>query len=109
MIKQIEFNLSASQSFKEIGQDEVWKNEGALWKEVALSALEELCLHFSEITSDLFQKSFELKPHHPNAYGALMRQAGRNGWIAKTGRYIPSERIEAHGRMIPIWKSLINK
>ena len=44
-------------------------------------------------------------PREPRALGSVLREAGRRGWIARTDRVRPSERVVNHGRPVRIWRS----
>ena len=44
-------------------------------------------------------------PGSGNAVGALFKQCAREGWITPTGRYRKARRPEAHGRILPVWRS----
>jgi len=37
--------------------------------------------------------------------GAVMRVAAKNGWIEKTGTYLPGDRVVAHRRPMLVWRS----
>lgn len=39
----------------------------------------------------------------PSALGAVLRQLGRKGWIARTGEYVPSPQPQQRGRPIAVW------
>ncbi len=45
------------------------------------------------------------QPSHPNAYGAVVKRAYREGIIERTGRWVKSKRPAAHGRQIPEWRA----
>ena len=42
-------------------------------------------------------------PHHHNAYGALVSQAVRRGYLKKTGRYAQMKTKKSHARETPVY------
>ena len=44
-------------------------------------------------------------PHHPNAIGALVRKAKRDGIMHATGEFVPSSRPNQRATMIPVYKA----
>lgn len=73
------------------------------WKDEALAAVMHLAATRAEFTTDdvwaLVQLSGE-HTHEPRAMGAVMRQAARDGAIAKTDRVVNS------ARPVTVWRSL---
>lgn len=47
------------------------------------------------------------EPGQPNAWGALVNALKEEGHIRKTGRYYPSARPEANGRIIWEWEVIL--
>ena len=43
-------------------------------------------------------------PHHHNAYGALIMNAVRRGYIVPTGRYLKMRTPKSHGRKTPEYR-----
>lgn len=57
---------------------------------------------------DQFLTTFNLKPSHPNAFGAPWHKAKRNGIIAHSGRVLPCT-VDAgkNAHQYPVYTSLI--
>jgi len=129
MTEQLTFNLLASrlsanlqragvESFpapasgperKEAGIEQVLENERIMWR-VEIARLIRLTADNHEFfTSDdihgLAEECGLREPHHPNAWGAAFNSAARDGIITPSGRFVPSERPDAHARMVGVWKS----
>jgi hypothetical protein len=84
----------------------VIENAGHDWKAKALTLIatmqkgtlatgEDLRLAISEKVGD---------PHHHNAYGALIMNAVRKGFIAPTGRYVRMKTPKSHARATPLYR-----
>lgn len=43
------------------------------------------------------------RPESSNAWGGVFNRAAKRGLIQKTGEYRPSQKDNAHGRMVPVW------
>lgn len=41
---------------------------------------------------------------HPNAWGAVFRQAAKDGEIRRTGAYRESSNPRSRGRRVPVWQ-----
>lgn len=93
------------------GQDRVLANERKAWKAAAMDQIERLCRNRTTITADDVRDAVIARnigfPHHPNVFGALMKSAAANGWIAATGQYEKSQIASRHAGMIMVWRSLI--
>lgn len=100
-----------SKSLKKHGQDSVLTNEREEWKTDMEAVIHDVCLRNRTFTMDTVRELAEeckiKPPHHPNAFGAVVKVAARNQWALMTGEYIPSKNIRARGRMVAVWKSYI--
>lgn len=47
------------------------------------------------------------RPHHHNAWGALVMAAVRKGLIEKTGRWVPMAHRRSHARMTPTYRQKV--
>lgn len=95
------------------GQQRVLFNAGSEWHGGALLVIKEIAHGKHYITSDDFHlRAIELKleePHHPNATGALFKDAAQKGYIRRTSETKKSVRKRAHSREIRVWESLLWK
>lgn len=92
---------------KKSGQERVWKNAG-MWSDRALDLLAIYAFKSKgEFTMDQFReyalgRGLE-EPYHPNCWGALPAVAAKQLIIKPSGNMFPSERKEAHHRLIRGW------
>lgn len=78
--------------------------------ELAYRHICNLAEQHEEIHIDLFLKTFNIKPEHPNAFGAPWMKAKRDGIIAHSGsvrRCTADATKNAH--LYPVYRSLICK
>lgn len=101
--------ISEGERRKNRGTDQVLRRVHTIWRTRALKLLRELAERSSEFSVDDYRELAEAegvgRPHHVNAWSALVRLGGRRGWFHRTGEFRPSRRPEAHSRMIPIYRS----
>lgn len=86
------------------------ENANRLWLEAARRIVYDLCASRKEFTADTFWDEMGKtmhKTHDGRAFGAVMREAARNGWCQKSGRWTKTKRENCHGSDIPIWESEI--
>lgn len=120
MPKQIAFEFQApaiqqaptGPQLKSSGTLQVLTNSGA-WKDRAARLLDQLAFLKIELTSDDF-RAFALasgleEPHHVNGWGAAIYSAVRRGKLIPTGRFIRSERPDAHSRIVAVWRCVREK
>lgn len=91
------------------GQKQVLDNSREEWKSDVLACILEIAhkekeFIFDDVRYRTLTKGMS-KPHHPNAWGAIMRAAATKGWIKKTNRCKPSTLVSNHGHMQTIWES----
>lgn len=48
------------------------------------------------------------KPHHHNAFGALVNRLVRLGWIRRTGEYRSMREVRSHARQTPVYVKVRN-
>lgn len=74
------------------------------WKDVAWSVL--CWLPAGEWSADEINAIVERdagRPHHPNAYGALIMRGVRSGVLKPTGRYRKSQRASCHAHKYQVY------
>jgi hypothetical protein len=92
---------------KKSGQERVWKKAG-VWSDRALDLLAIYAFKSKgEFTMNEFReyaigRGLE-EPYHPNCWGALPAVAAKQLIIKPSGNMFPSERKEAHHRLIRGW------
>jgi hypothetical protein len=85
----------------------VTENAGPVWKERALDAVRSAARVNHTITSfDARMRCDECETYDGRAWGGVMREAARRGWIVSTGKYRPGP-VSAHGRPLLQWRSRI--
>jgi len=93
---------NAAAQAREEGLDRVTSNN-ATWMEEAMRKLSRLpsgriC------TGEGIRITLQMgAPKHPNAWGALIRQGVRLGYLKKTGEYRPMKTKKSHGRETPVY------
>lgn len=107
-MEQITFDFTGP-DLKAGGIELVLENERILWRKEIARLIRLTAENHEFFTSDdihsLAEECGLREPHHPNAWGAAFNMAARDGLIAPTGRFAPSERADAHARMVGVWKS----
>lgn len=109
LMRPIAANVSTGEDRKNRGTARVLGRTHVQWRTRALELLRELAETVAEFTVDDFRELADEReigrPHHVNAWSALVRLGGRRGWFHRTGEFRPSRRPEAHSRMIPVYLS----
>lgn len=82
----------------------VKENAETTWLSQAMSVIRELCETQEEFCADDIWDRLGAT-REPRALGAVLRMAAKRGWCKKTHVYLPSKRIECHGRPICLWQS----
>jgi hypothetical protein len=91
--------------------DQVEVNAGR-WMDTALHTLEQL-LQTDPTVPEVFTgewirlKLTDLvgKPHHHNAWGALVRAAAHRNSIEQLNEWVPMQTAKSHGRQTPLYRS----
>ena len=100
---------TSGQELRDLGIERAAKHAGATWRTKALEVVYVTAKKYPEITSDDVHwtaDGMELpRPPDPRAWGGIMVQARKNGWITKTGRYMESRRKICHASPKPIYHS----
>lgn len=96
---------------KDMAQRRVLENDTEKWKEDALHVIMVVAATMREFTADdVRNEAFSQllpEPHHPGAWGAIMRIASLRGFMVKTGSYKPSGIPSLHARPQAVWRSKI--
>ena len=105
-------DLLVAEKAKELAVDRA--SEGARgWMSEALPVLRELAASVDAFTTDRVEYELGRRgiepPNEPRAYGALMRDAARSGWIEKTDRVVPSVIARNHRRPKAVWRSALRQ
>jgi hypothetical protein len=83
----------------------------AAWIEDCVTALHALALIRPTVTGDDLHAAVAIlglgAPTHPNAFGAVWKQAQRDGFLRITDRTVLSKRPVAHRHRLPVWESLV--
>lgn len=86
-------------------------NAGDEWKGAAMHVMRRLAVKMRYVTADDFHKIAEeeglVRPHHPNAIGALFRYAGTQKLLRRTNETRPSVRPSRHANEVRVWESLL--
>ena len=106
-----EYDLTTGKELKKRGQKRVLANAGDGWRERALSVVFDVATDNRELTmADVRRRGVSDgldEPHHPNAWGALLKAAAQEGWIEQTESFRQSDLQSARARMVRVWKSLV--
>jgi hypothetical protein len=97
---------------REAGMAQVSSNTPAEWQESVLEVIREIARVSREFTVSRIRYRCRAQgiedPHHPNAWGPVLRYARDLGLIEKAGRTVPSTYPpESHGRQVPVYRSLM--
>lgn len=105
------FDADVAKQARDQAIERVDKNTDSGWKQIAATIIYWLALTRQEFTTDaiwyLLGKLEADPPHEQRALGAVVQQAAKEGWIAKTDRVSPSVRPKCHARPLAVWRSLI--
>lgn len=83
------------------------ENAEDAWKVWAFHCIEQLAAAGEPFTADdvhMMLEPYGVNTGSDNAMGALFARARRQGLITTENQYRPSQRREAHRRMVRIWK-----
>jgi hypothetical protein len=98
-----------SMTFDELDDllEAVRENADERWKHAAMECLRALAATGELFTADEvhdLMRPYGVHTASDNAMGAMFNKARREGLIVSDGIYRPSERRDAHRRMVRIWK-----
>ena len=83
------------------------------WLAEARPVLRDIAASVDSFTTDRLEWELNRRgiepPEEPRAYGALMRDAARSGWIEKTDRVVPSVIARNHRRPKAVWRSALRQ
>jgi hypothetical protein len=104
------YQIESGKTRAKKGIKSVLANADPTWKARALNAVRVTAADREYFTADHIHKTcFDLAvppPHHPNAWGGIVRKAMNDGLMRKTGRFVASQRPNQNGTMIPLYESL---
>lgn len=84
--------------------ERVEQGAGAAWMEGALAVLEQVARDRLEFTV-MRCRALYTDPPEPRAWGAVLVQGERRGWIEGTDRHVNAG---SHGRPLRVWRSLLH-
>lgn len=94
---------------RDLAIDRVERHAGERWIDRALEVVRICAVKYPDFTSDDVHRiaaDLDLpKPPDPRAWGPVMMNARRNGWISKTGHYRESTRPVCHAAPKPVYQS----
>jgi hypothetical protein len=98
-----------SMTFDELDDllESVRGNADQQWQDAAMQCLRALAATGEPFTADEvhdLMRPYGVTTASENAMGAMFNKARREGVIVSDGMYRPSERRDAHRRMVRIWK-----
>ena len=80
------------------------------WSELAYSAIRLVARRQDTVHVDDVLRIFTIKPHHPNAWGAVWMRAIKDGLIERTGTVRPCISDEGkHKHQYPIYRSRMHR
>lgn len=82
-------------------------NANNAWKSEATKKLHDTCSQKPEFTMNDVRDRVQSKTHDNRAWGGIIKEAQKLGWIEPTGREIKS--IVGHKTPLQIWKSNLYK
>lgn len=100
------FSPKVSRQRTEAAITEVSDHGDPAWKTAALLAIYEIATTSERFTTDEVWKLVG-PPREPRLLGAVVREAARMGWIAKTGTTQNSSMVTCHSREKAVWESLL--
>lgn len=86
-----------------------WEATAEKQKEASLDCIRYLCERLPRLTGDDYHQLASARglTIRPKAIGSLWKIARKRGWLEPTGEYVPTRRSRAHGRAIPVLRSLL--
>ena len=85
------------------GMAQVLENSQADWRAEVDFVIRSLPAG-AEVTGEDIKARCLLVPHHPNAWGAVIRTHATRGLLQKTGEYRAMRFPAAHARMNPVYR-----
>lgn len=107
---QLGFDSESARMARDRALETVEENASQTWNERALDAVEHCALKYDLFIVDQVWQQLEegdLPGNDNRAMGAVMRRAVKEGFIAPTEMYRPSDRVTSHKVPRRIWKSLL--
>lgn len=98
----------SGEALKEEAISRVEANASRTWLDTAWAAVQYLCRHNREITSDAvwtYLAAFDVPaPHEPRAMGPVMRRAVKEGLLRPTSTFRPSALPQNHRRPVRVYE-----
>lgn len=101
-----QFDLFGSKAARDAAIAQVEENAGD-FMDCALFLLENGIEDDALVTGETVRKivtAVGIVPHHPNAWGALIRTAVKRGLLIETGQWRQMEDIRSHARRTPLYR-----
>jgi len=94
---------------RDAGMKLAWDATADGQKEASLDCIRHLCERLPLLTGDDYHQLASARglSIRPKAIGNLWKVARREGWLEPTGQYVLTRRPRAHGRAIPVMRSLL--
>ena len=101
--------LSPNFEGRDAGMELAWEATTAGQREASLDCILHLCERLPRLTGDDYHQLASARglTIRPKAIGSLWKIARKRGWLEPTGEYVPTRRPRAHGRAIPVLRSLL--
>ena len=107
---QLDFDSEAARKARDRALKTVEENASETWKVRASDAVFDCALKYDLFIVDQVWQQLEegdMPGNDNRAMGAVMRRAVKEGFIAPTEMYRPSDRVTSHKVPRRIWKSLL--
>lgn len=99
---------ATAQDLRDAALEQVIDNAGIDWQQQAIACIRACWLGREGITED-FRHTCEhqgLRPHHPNAWGALTRTMKRHNMLQETGEWRSPKDHKSHARPTQVYRVL---
>lgn len=96
--------LSFANTLRDSSLSRVWQNAPDDYRVLARRVVR--TMHGQEVTGeDIRQRceQLDIKPHHHNAWGSLIMQLVKSGWLIPTDKYVPMQGIKSNGRKTQVY------
>lgn len=99
--------MTTAEKQKEQQLSLVWENAATDWKQQARQIVREAFMLGDTFTGEdirLICEFKDVKPHHPNAWGAFTRSLRMTGMIEETGEWVAMRSPKSNGRRTPQYR-----
>lgn len=99
-------DLAASQEARDAALEQVSTHAGTEFMKLGLLAIAQMSKHIDVSGEDIRIRLIakDIRPHHPNAWGALTRAAVKMGLLIDTGLWKKMSDARSHARRTPIYR-----